>query len=148
MSAFVLGKDHIDALVRAHHAYKIGGHYTSNDELNALGAMIWAENVKSVSYRYPSDGEDLPGPINLEWATPYQYPSNVHLLTPVAILKMVQCYEYQSCEHPSWESSEAHKWAQRMRSEATSRLPGYEAAPWEYIGPRLALAAEQAADGR
>ena len=136
MSAFIVGKDHIDALVRAHQTYNRG---LMSAELAEVGAMLWAENVKSVQYRYPQDnGDELPGPINCEWASPYTFPNDTPLLAPVGLLKALSCYEYQSCEHPGWATSEAHKWVERTRTHAISHLPGWEEAAWEYERPARA----------
>jgi hypothetical protein len=54
---------------------------------------------------------------------------------PVQVLKAIKCYEYQSCEHPSWEDSEARSWCNHLRLAAIEHLPGFEAAKWEIGEP-------------
>ena len=46
------------------------------------------------------------------------------------VLKATDCYEYQSCEHPEWPSSNAHDFIQALRKDAWRLLEGYEEAPW------------------
>lgn len=104
-----------------------------------VGAMLLAENRRSVDHRYAEE----------EIEEPYlyhRYPRNVSRaelraqheagtlprpLAPVDILKMIECYEYQSCEHPEWETSEAHAFCQALRMDQISKLEGYEDAPWD-----------------
>ncbi len=69
-----------------------------------VGAMLLAENRRSVDHRYDEQ----------EWEEPYLF----HAL-------------YQSCEHPDWPDSEAAAFCQALQSRSITCLPGYAAAPWE-----------------
>jgi hypothetical protein len=170
VSAFVVSKQHIDALVTAGvewgHGH-IGGSRlswltpTEDDppqtgeeywtwlnarrrELNdstadAVGQMLVDACVASVAYRYQDD-TDLPGPIEHYWTQPYAHRDfpivadplgGTRAIDPVQILKAISCYEYQSCEHPDWEKSEASVFCDVLRRRAISNLPGYDVAPWE-----------------
>lgn len=148
MSAWIVSKTHIDLLVTA------GLHrirYTplrwmdpqnqqdwqvlTMDTADAVGSMLWAENVASVSFRYPDEpAETLPGPNDF---TPEQI-SSYHLqaiagpIDPVTVLKNIHCYEYQSCEHPQWSSSQARRFCWALSSALVHGLPGYEQAPWGF----------------
>lgn len=51
-------------------------------------------------------------------------------LTPVEVLKALSGFTYQACEHPGWEGSEAHAFCEELRDAAIRRLPGYEEAEW------------------
>jgi len=51
--------------------------------------------------------------------------------SPVAVLKACDGYEYQACEHPGWEASEAHAYINALRRRAIHALPGYDEAAWE-----------------
>ncbi|WP_050514484.1 hypothetical protein [Streptomyces rimosus] len=85
-----------------------------------VGAMLWAENRRSVNHRYAEK----------EWEQPYVY-RRLHMsFDPVAVLSALSCYEYQSCEHPEWEKSEAYRYCMALQGAAVRRLPGYVAAPW------------------
>jgi hypothetical protein len=86
-----------------------------------VGAMLWAENTCSVNWRYAES--ELEGP--------YVFDRRAQTVDPVWTLKLLDCYEYQSCEHPGWEDSEARRFCDALRHDAIGRLPGYEAAPWD-----------------
>ena len=98
---------------------------------NQVGAMLAAENRRSVDHRYnETEMEDF--------YTFTRYPGSgdsvapgTPQLDPVQVLKAIACYEYQSCEHPEWETSEAHEFCIMLRHATIARLPGYEAAAWE-----------------
>lgn len=121
MSAFIVSKRHIDAIVTTANAW---------DERPAdpdeLGRMLWIENVCSVDHRYNEHSIDA-----MADALTYSWPAFAPVLSPVEALKAIACYEYQSCEHPGWEASKAHAFVRDFRLEAISRLPGYREAAWE-----------------
>lgn len=88
-----------------------------------VGAMLWNENHLSVNHRYDQSEEEAP----------YVYEAfPASKLAPGFVLKQLDCYEYQSCEHPGWEASEARAWCDALRQWTWDRItiPGYEAAPW------------------
>ena len=89
-----------------------------------VGAMLLAENALSVQHRYDSDEPEEP-----YLCTRFSRP-----LTPVQVLKAIDCFEYQSCEHPEWKDSEAHAFCQALRGAMIDRLPGYDEADWEITG--------------
>lgn len=159
MSAFVVSKDHIDAMVAL--AIKPGNirftWYASDpdgvewtgdheayardlqaihregrlDRAHEIGRMLAFENAASVLYRYPDhdNSEYVP-----DWTTDgsYRYPGNTRRPSPVEGLKIISCFEYQSCEHPGWKDSEARRFCEALRHELINRLPGYDEAPWEW----------------
>src|SRR3990167_7708444 len=156
MSAYIVNKAHIDALMQAgltygrrppirwdlpesgtQRRYRQLDHQTSD----AVGAMLWAENVRSIRARYPDVGADLegaPGPVDLTAGAVHGYTFPVMSaprLMPVAILKALDGYEYQTCEHPEWETSEAHAFCAALRRAMIRALPGYEEAAWEVSAP-------------
>lgn len=92
-----------------------------------VGAMLLAENAKSVNHRYDED----------EWENPYVFKELVGHPNPVAVLKAIDGYTYQSCEHPEWESSEAKRFCDSLAGQASRRLPGYEDAPWHITAGNL-----------
>lgn len=165
MSAYIVSKAHIDALVRlavegpaGYHGgpgHSWSGYYyhdgqskdCRHEDAERIGAMLTAENVRSVSHRYNGEGLDtLPGPIDNGWVTDallgkYAYPAygtgpvrisrGPRHLTAIEGLKALDGYEYQSCEHPGWSSSEAKSLCDSLRSRLIDRLPGYsEADTW------------------
>jgi len=91
--------------------------YTNAD---TVGAMLWAENHRSVSARY---GE-------LQATPEYRYRETARRVSAVGALKLLRCFEYQSCESADWEVTEAYRFCEGLRTLLIARLPGYEAAPW------------------
>ena len=161
MSAFVQGKEHIDAViclalegpkgrpVNPGNAWYSFSYYHNGDRHNvrhedadAVGAMLTAENARSVQYRYPDSGmDDLPGPVDNGFVTDalmgsYRYPiygsgpiaiaASPRRLTAVEGLKAINGYEYQSCEHPGWESSAAKAFCDALKDALINALPGYD----------------------
>ena len=146
MSAFVVSKAHIDSIVQAaktcNAGYRRGsltfrGQTVDTTTGNALGRELWQENVASVLYLYPHDTMDtMPGPRGMDHESILSYHCPVFATKPflaVAALKALDCYEYQSCEHPGWETSEAREFVERMRGCLIGMLPGYDDAPWEIV---------------
>jgi len=108
-----------------------------SDTLNETGRMLLTENVRSVCHRYdePMDSTDLPGPVGFSLAeatfSSFHVAMHTPLLEPVAVLKAIACYEYQSCEHPDWEGSESKAFCEALRHAAINALPGYDEADWD-----------------
>jgi hypothetical protein len=137
MSAFIVSNDHIDYLVSAALTYGRGGYvkygdvYISSQNANETGARLISENTNSVQYRYPDEPINaLPGPIATVYAIDYKYRPFLHV-TPVQTLKALSCYEYQSCEHPGWETSSAKRFCDQLRNAAIRALSGYDDAQYE-----------------
>lgn len=86
-----------------------------------VGAMLLAENRASVDHRYNES----------EIEEPYLFRALKGSVDPIVVLKAISCYEYQSCEHPEWEQSEARRFCLALTDKMVGMLPGYEAAPWE-----------------
>ena len=152
MSAWVVTKRHIDSMIRAgltprrdalawytgqreDEDYQPGEPWGPTQVENAVkrrreltdetadhvGAMLWNENRRSVDHRYDEATD----------REVYRYRHSDRLPSdPVVLLKALDCYEYQSCEHPEWETSEARAFCEALRSRLIHRLPGYDAAPW------------------
>lgn len=140
MSAFVVDNRHIDLLVAA----ILRSEVVFESDADHVGTVLLAENYASVNYRYSED--EKPDsyhytPFPLEFAgRPDGY---------LVLLKAVVGYQYQACEHPGWESSDAFRWTEALREMWVSRArldhpgtfnyadqrdvrypPAYESAPW------------------
>lgn len=140
MSAYQVNKVHIDALVTAGLSFRPGRHdgplhWYHEDETHVLndgtagqvGAMLWAENARSVNHRYSED----------EWEEPYEHSHLQGRVDPVVVLAALVCYRYQSCETPDWPQSEAYAFCQALEASMIRRLPGYDNAPWEITDPNV-----------
>jgi hypothetical protein len=91
-----------------------------------VGAMLLAENVRSVNHRYDED----------EWEQPYEFDEALWRyqrtqgrdIDPVKVLRAIAGFEYQACEHPEWSRSEAFHYLEALRRLCITRLAGYEQA--------------------
>ena len=95
------------------------------ESADRVGAMLWAQNVTSVNYRYSEDElEDFyQAPADLLW----RVQAARARLDPARVLGAIGCYEYQSCEGPGWRESEAYQYVEALRRVWIRRLPGYRA---------------------
>jgi hypothetical protein len=165
MSAWIVDKTHIDMLVSAALQFgspsdrfrfwktnpdgSYAGWYTvverqgpDGDHLtpDALGQLLADECVASVMYRYPDDSADeLPG--NEVDATEHYWQHYVYERPGVRlqagdVYQLVTCYEYQSCEHPSWQHSSAAAFCNTLLREALSKMSS--PLPWGIDAERLA----------
>lgn len=163
MSAFVVDKVHIDALVTA--GLKLASRYgpmkwtdrgptdeeisdthvrgqsipygsmvwysehkreLTSETAGRVGAMLLAENVRSVNHRYDEE----------EWEQPYEFSQLRGTPDPRVVLEAIACYEYQSCEHPEWERSEAYRFCDTLRRECVRLLTG-DVSVWEITDPAI-----------
>lgn len=135
MSAYVVSKQHIDAIVtgglprrgesgwiRWSDPVEVGRtHILNQDTVDRAGALLWQEIRISVNHRY-HDGDEID--VIYSFRRLWQ--------SPVAVLKLIESYEYQSCEHPSWDESQAKRLCDQLRKQVVSKLPGYDEAPWAF----------------
>jgi hypothetical protein len=105
-----------------------------------LGQILVNENVASVSYRYSTpgrtgyygaeaaaameDNEDdiLPGPCDRYYMAPYVYTEPRWQPTPGQVFSLIDCLDYQSCEHDGWRSSEAFAFLTALREAWCRRV--------------------------
>jgi len=137
MSAYLVGHDHIDALLTfaISKTYGRGVVYTAKDTLieinreNAteIGRILLTENERSVRHLYPERAPgDLPGTTGEDAAASYDF-RILQGATPLAILKACECFDYQACETADYEASIACRIIDAIRKRAILRLPGYDA---------------------
>lgn len=140
MSCYVVELEHVDYLLEAGLSqsrnegplrWVCEGHFHMLTEENAgeVGAMLLGANLESYRHRYGHNEEAL------EEAEGQVYPLDRRrarwlVIDPVQVLKSVRCYEYQACEHPGWEGSEAQAYCQALTVRMIYRLPGMEDAVW------------------
>ena len=145
MSAYVVHPEHIRFLVEAGRSKRLAADqhagpirwvtrsgtsywchdFQQTDHARALeiGQMLLAENVKSVMHRYDDcDGspDSLPGPCDWDYTYPKHasYCGCEHLMTPARVFQACDGYEYQSCEHDGWDTSEAKAYIEALQSRA------------------------------
>lgn len=119
MSAFIVSKNHIDAMISS---VRTEGIYLDDEQVkdrNRLGQELVNQNYRSVNERY--DEKDEPPTYEFKM----QYP-----LQPVQVIKLCDCYDYQACETNDYRETFASKIVESIRHKAIRNLPGYENAPW------------------
>jgi hypothetical protein len=155
VSAFIVSATHVDVLlsVALHGPHDAAvpranwsppyldqaGIRLSAATCSPLGAALLAENIASVAHRYPDCARhELPGP----WPTPipdqYEFTDFGACMNIAEACSAIDCFEYQSCEHPEWEASCARTFCQQFRGALTTCLPGRGQAPWEWTPEVLA----------
>lgn len=147
MSAWVVSKSHIDAMVAA--AMQLGsslpgepfGVYWNGrrtevrrDTADHVGELLVQDIVEGVSHRYPNDDVskgELPGPTDAYYNRPYHW-QPTRKFTPGEIAKMIACYAYQACEHRHWEQTFAHAFCRTLEGRVLRCLEGHDDAPWGF----------------
>ena len=134
MSAHIVSKKHIDTLLTV--AY--GDNQTRREDLTATGEILRLANLESIHAKYQdtrghdSDSDRLPGYI---WdRVPYEFETAPDLIQSkqiypprrqiqiLAALRLLDCYEYQSCEFSGWRDSQALKECHYIRQTLTHEL--------------------------
>jgi len=167
MSAYICDPEHIKALAvyavtRGKYGRNVEPQYVLSQEYGTKLAtkadweiatvyadLLYQENIRSVQARYPEDKwDELSGPCEKPEHLAITAREQFHpaKITPIAILKMCNCLEYQSCETSDWRETIAYKLMGQIKDAAISQLPGYEEAPWEYAGPESITKAKKNAD--
>ena len=104
------------------------------DNATEVGQMLLCENVRSLNYRYDLDQGDQDKAKELIDYTlmveEYVYPPGgwVYRLTAGDVYGAVTNFEYQACEHPEWEDSEAHSFCLNLQHRLLKGL--CKDAPW------------------
>lgn len=124
MSAFLVSKETIDAIVTFAAERKLGvfygNHCPAPEELTSFGQMLWSENHRSLVARY---GDDNAVPL-------YHYARHQGALATVQFVKLLHCLAYQSCESDDWSTTAAAKAIVLLESHAWRLVAGYEDAEW------------------
>lgn len=141
MSAFMVSRRHIDALVTLLDLHKCSGLHpgqlpqddpclTLND---LMGRRLIGENRASINARYPDTIDHPDKEPGSGDADPNEYLYKVPFPVPTLVqgLKLIASYEYQACEHEGWKESWACRSMSHLRATLVSKLPGYYDAPWE-----------------
>jgi hypothetical protein len=134
MSAFFVSIHHIDVIVSA--AIDVGAYSgpprierVTRERATLVGAMLLRENLRSMLARYPRIA-------GTDEAEGYQATIDAYLhryypgVRPSAAAHAVSCYDYQSCEHPEYDRSQARAFVNSMRQELLRKLPGIDSESW------------------
>lgn len=136
MSAFQVSQKHISAIVQGVHGTNFSGQNIWQDQKDPtsyffkLGLLeqcqteanvLMAENIRSVNHRY-NEKDNTESKVKLDL--------NAKPLSALAVLKLIDCLEYQSCECDDYHNTEAYKLLSVYRSRMACKLPGYDAEEW------------------
>ena len=146
MSAWVVTKHHIDLLVSAALERGIAVKFAPIDEAvtitaataEEIGLLLWGENMSSVIYRYSLDGSDE-ATAYLQDLAGYRfrfYPG----VRASAVAQALTCFDYQACEHPTYEHSAAAFFVSQLRT-AIGNPGDTDAEPWGFDSEDAVLAA-------
>jgi hypothetical protein len=126
--------------------WKTGSRQLELMSADAVGQMLVCENVLSIRARYPDvdEGGTAPGPCDEYWREPYTYADPRYRPTAVEGLQALACFEYQSCEHDEWRTSEARRFCEALRHSLIQRLPGMNDAPWSWNAEEIRAARRRA----
>ena len=143
MSAFVVSYEHINAILhwyrvtqhRLHYNLsakgKIFGGWSEADAWIKAAEVLFAENARSVAFRYQVDPEEFdPSQVNVDLFS-------IKPLEPVEVLSAIECYLYQCCETNDWQETLAFALASKIKSAAIGALPGYSKAAWSIKDARF-----------
>jgi len=107
MSAWLVGKGHIDALVQS----LITERLIPMEHATITGTMLWLENHKSLNARY---GDAIPRVV-------YTFRGIESPLNDGKIGRLIACYDYQSCEHGGWRTSQSCKLVEALSAKIGER---------------------------
>jgi hypothetical protein len=116
MSAWLCSDKHINLLATAITNNRIGGWSTAPNTTKSVAQMLLDENIMSLEARY---GKGESGRAHeMTGDTPREYLQ----LKPLAIIKLINCYQYQSCEHAGWKESDACRATEQLKNRYISDL--------------------------
>ena len=138
MSCYIIDKKDMKKIVLAFRKFAAAQHtfkvripgdedYSDLSEIKTMsrvGQILVDQNCRSYNYRYD---EALEPEVFEITGQDLMY---VPRLTPVETLKALASYDYQSCETPDYEETDAWKLANIIRHYAIEALPGYDDAKW------------------
>lgn len=108
MSAYVVNDNTINAILGFADEYDMKAMDVANR--GELGQILLAENYRSVNHRYSEELE----------AETYTY--SRYTVKTFEALQYLSCLEYQSCETPDWERTQAFRLCARLRANMVRRL--------------------------
>lgn len=137
MSSYLVNPEHIGALAAfavQHDAVSRPLHGSCGfDSARYVARLLAEENVRSVHCRYPARKDEQHEAFYLsaeDWAEHYYFnPPNV---SPLGIISMCRCLDYQSCDTSDWDDTPACKQLTIIQDAAITALPGYKEASKTY----------------
>jgi hypothetical protein len=149
MSAWVVTSHHIDLLVSAAVERGIAVKFAPIDEAvpatielaEQIGLLLWAENIRSVIYRYRLDGtEEETGYLQTLAEYHFRFYPGVRA---AAAQKALDCFDYQACECPDYQTTAAAFVVKQLEAALGARdEAAYEREPWGFDTSEAVIAAQ------
>ena len=142
MSAFICSSLHIKTIavyateknIDSYGGYalrNVDGNGRDLSDATTVTQILMEENIKSVCYRYREEIKNYNAYMEQTKVTNKEAALiGMRAFSPVEVLKLIHCLDYQSCEHPDWRESLAYRILRAFERSLLRRLPGYDAAPW------------------
>lgn len=129
MSCNLVSSKHIDALLNFANQQPLSPRvaltdgrvidFKNSDDLNWCAVLLTMQNFCSYNTRYEKYEEPtMPVKYHMDWK----------VYKPVEIVKACDGYDYQACEVPDYDHSDARKVVAAIRRSAISAMPEYRAA--------------------
>lgn len=122
MSCWIVTTGHVDAIVQALVTEQI----IPAEEATATGKLLIAANNKSFSFNYEGRYDH-----ELNDVDSYRFRGVEAPLRPWGVYKQARCYDYQSCDAPDWEQSQAFRLVRTLREILELRL---DVGPLDAVG--------------
>ena len=105
MSAFIVTDKHITTLAKAYVRFIVldGRRTPEQNEVMPIAKTLLAANIKSVNARYNESTKMT----KIDADVDYHY-------TPIQLIKLIHCLDYQSCEYTGWENSKDKKMLNKL----------------------------------
>lgn len=131
MSAFICSEKHVNTIVSYAAENDISvyikaasgqryWHSVKKDPI-LIAKILKQANVDSVNHRY--NESDKPSRAKYK-------PEATAFISPIQIVKLCNCFDYQSCEVDDYDDSDAARIINSIRSNAITNIPGYNDAAW------------------
>lgn len=126
MSAWIVSKTHIDAMVTAMVAWEL----IPPEDATRIGRLLWEENVKSIHARYPDTAEndrDYPGPLDFTSCDVerYEFEGLEGRIDPLTVWCATRCWTYQTCEYDGCDQAPGWKLVEQLKAIAERKLPEF-----------------------
>lgn len=115
MSAFICSKLHIQTIA-FNYVRHIEPNNFSSDRVLQVSNILYKENIKSVNHRYREKTKTS------GWKT---LDKKIEPISLMQVYKLVQCLDYQSCEHLQWPLSDAYKMLKQLETKIVPELEEY-----------------------
>ena len=125
---FAFGKElHIDPLPGSNH---VGSAVPITQyEPKQIAELLWSENHRSVNHRY-REQMSLPPFSYAERRSGEVLPAKTRILTPVDIISLCKCLNYQCCEPGDWSGTWTYRFLLEVIASAADDLIDGKDAPW------------------